>query len=242
MQRDAIGTALPPLTLDSVASAELLRRLILESLLTPPTIALLIGQLAANCDEMTRAAIDDALRRAFSEARSRAVSSQQQCDALQHQERYVATTRLVGELRLLMVLNDDAALAILLPMRTAAPPTVPDATALCELLQVLPCMPSVCGTLVECVALADRFSTAIGRPGAALASERTRSTLEAVVATLKEAREKNTAAPAPPTVGPCTHCGARAELRCARCGALFCTLDCQRAAWSTHKRTCVVSK
>jgi hypothetical protein len=59
-----------------------------------------------------------------------------------------------------MVLNDDAALAILSPMRTAAPPTVPDATALIELLQVLPRMPSICDTLADCVALADRFSTA----------------------------------------------------------------------------------
>jgi hypothetical protein len=162
MRKDAVGTALALLTLNSVAPhTELLRRLILESNLTAPTIALLIGHLAANCDGKTRAAIDDALRRAFSEARSLAVSSQQHCGALQHQQRYVATTRLVGELRLLMVLNDDAALAILSPMRTAAPPTVPDATALIELfLQVLPRMPSICDTLTDCVALADRFSTA----------------------------------------------------------------------------------
>jgi len=100
--------------------------------------------MAANCNEKTRAAIDVVLRRAFSEARSLAVSSQQ------HQQRYVATARLVGELRLLIVLNDDAALAILSPMRIAAPPTVSDATALCALLQVLSRMSSVCGTLVDC--------------------------------------------------------------------------------------------
>ena len=162
MRKDAVGAALALLTLNSVAPhTELLHRLILESNLSAPTIALLIGHLAANCDGKTRAAIDDALRRAFGEARSLAVSSQQHCGALQHQQRYVATTRLVGELRLLMVLNDDAALAILSPMRTAAPPTVPDATALIELfLQVLPRMPSICDTLTDCVALADRFSTA----------------------------------------------------------------------------------
>jgi hypothetical protein len=161
MRKDAIGTALALLTRDSVAPhTELLRRLILESNLTAPTIALLIGQMAANCNEKTRAAIDVVLRRAFSEARSLAVSSQQHCGALQHQQRYVATARLVGELRLLMVLNDDAAVAILSPMRTAAPPTVSDATALCALLQVLSRMSSVCGALVDCVTLADRFSTA----------------------------------------------------------------------------------
>jgi hypothetical protein len=68
--------------------------------------------------------------------------------------------------------------------------------------------------------------------------ERTHSMSEAVVAILNEAVKKNTAAPAPPTVGPCTHCAAHAELRCARCGTLYCSLDCQRAAWSTHKHTC----
>ena len=46
--------------------------------------------------------------------------------------------------------------------------------------------------------------------------------------------------------GGCDHChGALSaeKLRCAGCGlAFYCSRDCQKAAWKTHKRTCKVSR
>ena len=37
----------------------------------------------------------------------------------------------------------------------------------------------------------------------------------------------------------CNSCGKKAEKRCSTCGDVFyCSVECQRSDWSTHKKVC----